>query len=203
MVVIVSQISGNLVRLPARNRRATSSALLRLLKAEIREKTFTFGAKSAAGRDHDIQFPQHPVEGLPARFTGWRFHPNIRRICAAMYCQTRARALPRARSARCPCNARSTHAPARDLPRNKALPRHVAPDNSRRLISCSIACATVNEAAIFLPIQSVPANVFGKTVNPHRTPVKPPVLEKLRNSIAHSRAPSISKIECGIAESLM
>ena len=41
-------------------------------------------------------------------------------------------------------------------------------------------------------------SVFGMTVNPQRTPVNPPVLEKLRNSTAHSSAPGISKIECGI-----
>jgi len=33
---------------------------------------------------------------------------------------------------------------------------------------------------------------LGTTVNAHRVPVKPAVFEKLRNSIATSRAPSIS-----------
>ncbi len=41
------------------------------------------------------------------------------------------------------------------------------------------------------------------TVNPQRTPVNPPVLEKLRNSTARSSAPGISKIERGISGSLM
>ena len=36
-----------------------------------------------------------------------------------------------------------------------------------------------------------------------RTPVKPAFLLKLRNSIATSRAPSISKIECGTSGSVM
>jgi hypothetical protein len=45
--------------------------------------------------------------------------------------------------------------------------------------------------------------LFVITVKPQRTPVKPPVLEKLRNSIAHSVAPGISKIERGISGSLM
>jgi hypothetical protein len=35
-------------------------------------------------------------------------------------------------------------------------------------------------------------SVFGTTVKAQRVPVKPPFFEKLRNSIAHSRAPGIS-----------
>ena len=41
------------------------------------------------------------------------------------------------------------------------------------------------------------------TVKAQRVPVKPAVLEKLRNSMAHSRAPGISKIECGMDGSRM
>ncbi len=48
-----------------------------------------------------------------------------------------------------------------------------------------------------------PMRVFGITMKAQRTPVKPPFFEKLRNSMAQSRAPSISKMECGIAGSWM
>jgi len=44
---------------------------------------------------------------------------------------------------------------------------------------------------------------FGTTVNAQRVPVKPAVFEKLLNSMATSRAPSISKIECGTSGSRM
>ena len=46
-------------------------------------------------------------------------------------------------------------------------------------------------------------SVFGTTMKAQRVPVKPPFFEKLRNSMAHSRAPSISKILCGISGSWM
>src|SRR5262249_41891264 len=45
----------------------------------------------------------------------------------------------------------------------------------------------------------VPMSDLGMTVKAQRTPVNPAVLLKLRNSIATSRAPGISKIECGIS----
>src|SRR5579872_7383695 len=47
----------------------------------------------------------------------------------------------------------------------------------------------------------VPIRDLGTTVKAQRTPVNPAVLLKLRNSIATSRAPGISKIECGISGS--
>ena len=43
-----------------------------------------------------------------------------------------------------------------------------------------------------LPSSSLPVNSLGTTVKAQRVPVKPAFFEKLRNSIAQSRAPSIS-----------
>ncbi len=43
-----------------------------------------------------------------------------------------------------------------------------------------------------LPSAAVPVSDFGTTMYAQRVPVNPAVFEKLRNSIAHSRAPSIS-----------
>ncbi len=43
----------------------------------------------------------------------------------------------------------------------------------------------------------------GITVKAQRVPVKPAVLEKLLNSMAHSRAPGISKMDCGSDSSRM
>jgi hypothetical protein len=48
-----------------------------------------------------------------------------------------------------------------------------------------------------------PWSSFGTTVNAQRVPVNPAVFEKLRNSMAHSRDPSISKIEWGTSGSRM
>ena len=42
------------------------------------------------------------------------------------------------------------------------------------------------------PPAVVACRVLGTTVKAQRVPVKPPFLEKLRNSMAHSRAPGIS-----------
>ena len=42
-----------------------------------------------------------------------------------------------------------------------------------------------------MPAASYATSDFGMTVYAQRVPVKPAVLEKLRNSIATSRAPSI------------
>src|SRR5687767_4242549 len=53
------------------------------------------------------------------------------------------------------------------------------------------------------PSAARPLTLFGTTVNAQRTPVKPAVLLNERNSIATSRAPGISKIECGIFSSVM
>merc|ERR1719454_2562171 len=44
---------------------------------------------------------------------------------------------------------------------------------------------------------------FGITVHPRRTPVKPAYLEKELTSIAHVRAPSISKIDLGTSSERM
>jgi len=44
----------------------------------------------------------------------------------------------------------------------------------------------------FSPVELVHWRSFGRTVKAQRTPVKPPLFEKLRNSIAQRRAPGIS-----------
>ena len=46
--------------------------------------------------------------------------------------------------------------------------------------------------ATFSPLRVLPFSDSGTTVNAQRTPVKPPLLENERNSMAHSRAPGIS-----------
>ena len=48
-----------------------------------------------------------------------------------------------------------------------------------------------------------PCRRVGTTVKAQRVPVKPAVLEKLRNSMAHSRAPGISKMDWGSDSSRM
>ena len=53
----------------------------------------------------------------------------------------------------------TTLALAQDAPQ---LRQRAAPDSSRRLILCSIVCATVHEAPIFFPIRSVPADFLAK-----------------------------------------
>ena len=52
-----------------------------------------------------------------------------------------------------------------------------------------------DDGTLFMP--------FGTTVYPHLTPVKPAVLEKLRNSIAHVFAFLHSKMLCGTFSSVM
>ena len=51
------------------------------------------------------------------------------------------------------------------------------------------------------PAADCPISSFGTTVKAQRVPVNPAVFEKLLNSMATSRAPSISKIECGTSAS--
>jgi hypothetical protein len=45
---------------------------------------------------------------------------------------------------------------------------------------------------VSFPSRLAAINVFGTTVKAQRNPVNPPFFEKLRNSIAHWRAPGIS-----------
>ena len=53
------------------------------------------------------------------------------------------------------------------------------------------------------PWAALPIRPRGTTVRAQRVPVKPAFLENERNSMAHSRAPSISYIEWGISGSWM
>ena len=53
------------------------------------------------------------------------------------------------------------------------------------------------------PLAVRPWSSLGTTVKAQRVPVNPAVFEKLRNSMAHSRAPSISKMEWGTSGSRM
>ena len=53
------------------------------------------------------------------------------------------------------------------------------------------------------PAAERPMSSFGTTVKAQRVPVNPAVFEKLRNSMATSRAPSTSKMEWGSSGSRM
>jgi len=53
------------------------------------------------------------------------------------------------------------------------------------------------------PSAAFPVRVLGTTVKAQRVPVKPAFLEKDRNSMAQSLAPSISYMEWGMAGSVI